>query len=144
MKMRAKFRCMSACESWDKSIAVVLQPVLRSKTQDPENTTFWDATPSGEMRLTFKESTPFKVGDYYYLDFGRSEDGRWIFSQSTRYVGGGEVQFMAAWNNTVAPKEVMHGNLTMGLSYDALLDQLQDTGSKWDISFVWAEATDLG
>jgi len=66
--VRAKFRVHNlTVNSWGTE--VFLSPVYGD---NPENKQFWDATPSGDMRMTIKNDAAaklFVVNKEYYIDF---------------------------------------------------------------------------
>lgn len=68
--VRAKFRCVTKTTNADgpAKYSYLFFPVYSS---DPasENKAFWDATPSGELKMTCILSEAFEVGKSYYLDF---------------------------------------------------------------------------
>jgi len=92
MSVRCKFRCMSVTRHVDSGTIIEFLPVLAKGKHTPEgseeNSRFWDATPSGDVKLTYKpglDGTRFEVGGYYYIDLleaGSSQSWKlWELSQ---------------------------------------------------------------
>lgn len=55
---------------------IVLAPVFGNGDPEHENTRFWQASPSGEIRLGTVNPTAweaFELGGEYYIDFTRAE-----------------------------------------------------------------------
>ena len=66
--VRCKMKCMKKTEFEHDSYEVLFQPVYGDS---PENKRFWEATPSGELRLSgIKKPVAdlYEVGKSYYLD----------------------------------------------------------------------------
>lgn len=80
MKTRAKFICQSLNISkyaGGESHSVILTPVTPYNSEGQENKSFWDATPTGEIKLTItnKEAVKlFEPGKKYYIDFTPAPD----------------------------------------------------------------------
>lgn len=82
MPVRAKFKVGRLEKSHysyggnaQEMTTVVLSPVY-SQDPDSENKKFWDATPSGEVKLgTINKAAAdyFELGEEYYLDFTKAE-----------------------------------------------------------------------
>jgi hypothetical protein len=56
---------------------IIMNPVYGNGNPDHENTKFWKASPSGELRLgcVNPEVWPqFELGKEYYLDFQKAEE----------------------------------------------------------------------
>lgn len=54
---------------------IIMQPVYGNGAPDSENARFWDATPSGELKLcTINEAawSQFELGKEYYIDFTKA------------------------------------------------------------------------
>lgn len=68
MSLRCKFSCSMIQES-PSHYDYLLSPVFPSKSS-PENTVFWDATPSGSFRVVVAKNKGklFTCGRDYYLD----------------------------------------------------------------------------
>lgn len=83
--VRAKFRVSSVeARAWNGSKkpdhwSITMEPVTRdSDDPDSENTSFWEATPSGklEIQTTNKDAADrFTPGREYYLDFTPADEG---------------------------------------------------------------------
>lgn len=79
MTVRAKFKVNEITEhayGMQRMKTIKLQPV--SKTNDPEseNSKFWSASPSGEIRLgtiNMDAAAQFELNDEFYIDFTRVE-----------------------------------------------------------------------
>ena len=72
MQVRSKFRCLGINERWDGGSTIQLAPVMASKDH-PENSVWWDATPSGEIEIKTGAECMFEVGAYYWVDMERLE-----------------------------------------------------------------------
>lgn len=70
MSVRAKFRVNSITEySYSRTIRLV---AVYPDKDNPENKSFWDATPSGTMELNITNPeafSQFKVEQDFYIDF---------------------------------------------------------------------------
>lgn len=70
MATRAKFNCQTITQYTGGSREVTLSAVTSAGSA--ENESFWNATPSGQVKLTIsnpKAQEFFEVGKSYYLDF---------------------------------------------------------------------------
>lgn len=74
MRIRCKYRCLGINSRWDGSGVVQLAPVMASK-EHPENSVWWDATPSGEVEIQVGSENPFQNGAYYWVDLERLDEG---------------------------------------------------------------------
>lgn len=79
MKTRCKFRCnrVGRIETWNGREMVVahsaeLSPVTGKGSE--ENELFWEATPSGSLKVDTIKDANFEVGKEYYLDITLVED----------------------------------------------------------------------
>jgi hypothetical protein len=88
--VRCKFRCLEVTERYVRTDAdgtditqptVRLVPVMYNKKggydPSPENKSFWEATPSGEMTMTITNpaaAKQFVVGKTYYVDFAEAAE----------------------------------------------------------------------
>lgn len=78
MTVRAKFKVQEITEHayGDKRMKTIkLQPV-HSSVAGSENKAFWDASPSGEIRLgtiNMEAAAQFELNGEYYIDFTRAE-----------------------------------------------------------------------
>lgn len=81
MVVRAKFRCMSITQHAEFCSEVRLLPVEPKGEAYPEgcleNQAFWDATPSGEVKIWYRLGVPIPqiLGAYYYIDMEQAEAG---------------------------------------------------------------------
>lgn len=78
MKVRAKFTCQSVMiDAW-KQTHIVLTPVTRETEEpDSEDTKFWEATPSGEIKIDCANAVAaemFEPGKKYYVDFSPADE----------------------------------------------------------------------
>ena len=91
--VRAKFRCLHVTKSWDGKAVADYSPVMPKnkdvwQPENPdevsaENRSFWDATPSGELRLWFREAAAApEPGSYVYIDMEQG-DGDWTLDKVT-------------------------------------------------------------
>lgn len=89
MSVRAKFKVdRIERSSWPKAIydesgkylrsepqemqTIVMSPVAQNNDPNSENTRFWNASPSGELRLgciNLEAAKQFDLGKEYYIDF---------------------------------------------------------------------------
>ena len=80
MSVVAKFK-VAYVKSYETSAEVVLNPVYAGEGADPKVTTaedgaFWQATPSGELKMTVNNiaaAEEFQPGNIYYLTFDRAD-----------------------------------------------------------------------
>ena len=87
-KIRAKFRCMKRSVDWQQHVEIEMKPAYPQCSDEPggseENRKFWEATPSGSIRLLFREeSIAFVPGDFYYVDVEQDDAGEWVLSTLT-------------------------------------------------------------
>ena len=139
--IRAKFRCMSVTRQWDGNEIVSFRPVNRGKEQDPENAKFWDASPSGEAKLTFKGPCGFLPGAYYYIDMAADPEGEWTTGTVSRHCGGGgHVSLYRQWQEV--DEGLFQGSLEIGLNYIETVNLFGAPDGVWAVSFTFAEASD--
>lgn len=81
MSVRAKFRVMSVTKHHTSMVEVRMLPVMHNRKGDyeipPENKTFWDATPAGEITMTINNpeaAEQFVPNGTYYIDFTRADE----------------------------------------------------------------------
>ena len=78
--VRAKFKVTQITEYEGGGVEVVLRPAGYYDSQkSEENKSFWEATPSGECKMTIDGSKTeainmFEVGSFYYLDFTKATE----------------------------------------------------------------------
>lgn len=73
MSVIAKFYCNNVTEYAGGYKNVILNPV--TDDGDPENKAFWQASPSGELKLNINNpaaSSYFSPGKYYYITFNEA------------------------------------------------------------------------
>jgi hypothetical protein len=84
MSVRCKFRCLSITHNATPNLTgteVRLVPVCPKSSSYPngceENKSFWDATPSGELKVSFAQDAevPFLLGRSYYIDLEQTDEG---------------------------------------------------------------------
>ena len=71
MNVRAKFKVEQITKYNHGHSEIILRPVY-SDDPNHENKKFWDATPSGELKLGLNKASTadtFELGKEYYLDF---------------------------------------------------------------------------
>lgn len=73
--IRAKFRALHITANHDRTHDAELAPVKRDG-KDAENDRFWQYSPSGKMRLHYRDgfAPPFDAGAYYFLDMIPTDD----------------------------------------------------------------------
>jgi len=146
--VRAKFRCLAITQKWDKSWQIELGPVMQRGKQSEENKRFWECSPSGECHLFFHEKHPFEVGAYYYIDMAPNDEGLWTLSTVTHQTGGsGEVFFShyLSYDYKNMPAGLLNGHFKIGVdgAKTSALQTWGDAGGRWDVSFNFAEASDV-
>lgn len=80
MSVVAKFR-VGHVDAYERSATVFMQPVYAppgsdERVTDPEDGSFWDATPSGELKMNVTNvaaAEQFQPGQSYYLTFDRAD-----------------------------------------------------------------------
>lgn len=76
--VRCKFKMHSVTQHqwgdgkvvWDAEFSAVY-----GDKPDSENRAFWDATPSGTLKLTTIKQMPWVIGEEYYLDITPAKEG---------------------------------------------------------------------
>jgi len=146
--IRAKFRCMGVTYRWDKTQRVEMLPVTHKESHTSggevdaeENLQFWNATPAGNIDLTFSAEQPcdFEPGAYYYIDFEESPEGRWVLDKVTQLSGSLEVSLGASWGGDF----VQYGTIKMTIDNEVAWKHLDGkAGKKWAVTFTFAEASD--
>lgn len=94
--VRAKFRVMEVSQMHNGQVTILrLLPVYGKPPkgsalhEEPdaceENRRFWEATPSGEARLTYQgfEQIPFRIGQCVFFDMVESPEGEWKLESVT-------------------------------------------------------------
>lgn len=71
MTVRAKFVCESVTQrkGWQGSEFLWSYEFQPARDDSEENKKFWQATPSGSLKLDSIKSDLFTIGESYYLDF---------------------------------------------------------------------------
>jgi hypothetical protein len=152
-RVRAKFRCLSILQKYDGLFVAELKPVQQKGDNSEENKLFWSYTPSGECTLNYHAKHPLEVGAYYYIDMDDVEfpdkDGEyWTLGSISRSEGGGGTAELS-WNKSYdyqkgRPEGMLYGSLKMWMEPKAegALNMLSKPGTKWKVSFNFAEASD--
>ena len=77
MTVRAKFNCVSVrkYKHWDNQNGFLFEAEFNAVCNDAseENKKFWDASPSGNLKISTYKEDMFEVGKAYYLDFTLAE-----------------------------------------------------------------------
>ena len=140
--IRAKFRCMSLTYNAETASEVRFLPVNPKGECYPdgceENAAFWDATPSGELKIGIAHGAevPFVVGDRYYIDMEEADEGdqRWKLWGVTQHEGNINVELGLGWSNE---RLMVHATLEMGImnatAWPAFLNK---AGSKWAVTLT--------
>ena len=143
--IRAKFRCMEVAIRWDRTRRVELLPVNNHVTEgqasDAENQAFWEATPSGKLNLayTIGQDCQFVVGEYYFVDLEQQGDGDWLLEPVEQRVTSLTVGLNSPWQGEL----LHHGALEMSIDNQGAWPHfVGKVGSKWKVTFSWAEASD--
>ena len=110
-QVRAKFRCMEISHHWNGECTIVrFMPVMArngcwkdDETASAENASFWHATPSGEMKLTFKNPYhhDFELGHSYYVDMAPDDAGDWELREYRRVSSQLDVVVSRSWADEV-------------------------------------------
>lgn len=125
--VRCKMRCLERTElvgheeahTWRVRLVPVMPKIPGYPEGCEENRAFWDATPSGEVILTYLGEPEIRVGAFYYIDLERMHEGEGLWklwavtrqerqikaelslSWGTRPIRSGEARFdiqnVAAW-----------------------------------------------
>jgi len=149
MSVRCKFRCLSFTHHAEPSITgteVRMLPVIPKCASYPdgceENKSFWDATPSGECKITFAQGAeiPFLLGRSYYIDMDpSSEEGSWKLWEVRQHPNDLGIRLGLGWRHD---QEMMSAELEMSTGNEAawrhFLDQV---GTKWRVTFTEAPVT---
>lgn len=109
--VRCKFRCLSITRNAEPDLAGAqarFLPVCPKSSAYPdgceENKEFWDATPSGEMNVSFRQGAeiPFTLGRSYYIDLELSDDEdevRWKLWEVAEHPNDVCVKLGLGWDN---------------------------------------------
>lgn len=76
MNVRCKFRCDAVRKSahWDKEKGFLYETsFLAVHDGSPENEKFFEATPSGNLKIGVHKEDVFEVGKEYYIDISPAE-----------------------------------------------------------------------
>ncbi len=133
-QIRAKFRCLKITRTWDGFEHVELAPVMANSGDNfEENKAFWDASPSGEMKLMYIGPSPYEPGAFYYIDM-RQGGGDWTLSSVTFGDGQGDVKLHhyrgeEDWKN---PKSgLRQGNLEIWINVLSTLELYGKPADGW-------------
>jgi len=143
MLIRAKFRCMSVTYHAEQDSDVRLLPVGPKGWAYPdgceENKAFWDATPSGEMKVGIKlgEPVPFQVGAFYYIDMKVAEEG-WKLWEVRQHENCLTVNLGLKWDTE--REGYVHASLEMTINEGSAADAYKGkVGTKWSVVITPAE-----
>lgn len=164
MPVRAKFRCLSATHTWKDEFSAKLAPVISKGDSYPggsqENREFWEASPSGECELWFRNlaASLVKVKSYYYIDMRRlgqdpdektAEENLWTLT-SVKYLGNShdkgptmmEVELTrSCWHES----PFFSGTLKIGIHNKAAWPHFENrVGTPWEVIFTEADAGNTG
>ena len=141
--IRAKFRCMQVSRNWDNNETVDFRPVNRSSSKDPENQQFWEATPSGEAQLQFKNAKGgYEPGAYYYIDMEPNPEGQWKVSSTTQHKSGdGDVHLSRAWGSEDG---LNYGFVKLGIKATQVVEMFGKPAEEvaWTVEFTYVEPND--
>jgi len=151
--VRAKFRCLSITQKYDGLWLAELRPVQQKGVNSEENKKFWEYSPNGECNLTYYAKHALEIGAYYYIDMEQVEHPQpngehWTLNSISRNEsGGGEVYlswYKAYDYQKPKPEGMLSGSLKIGMEAKAqgALAALSTPGSKWNVKFNFAEASD--
>ncbi len=143
--IRSKFRCMSVTYNADQASEIRFLPVVPKCSAYPEgceeNKTFWEATPSGELKVGIEhgKEVPYTVGGFYFLDIEEATEGdhRWKLWGVTEYETNINISMGLSWSND---REMVHATLELGINnkncWPAFLGK---AGTKWSVTFIPTE-----
>ena len=146
--IRAKFRCMSVTYNAERASDVRFLPVVPKCSAYPEgcdeNRSFWDATPSGEMKIAIKQGVevPYTVGDFYFIYMERLDEvndvvGSWKMWEVSQHDTNINIQLGLRWSNE---RDMTSASLSMGIVnktiWPAFIGRL---GSKWHVRIEHAD-----
>lgn len=146
--IRAKFRCMKTSHSWDGFHGAEFRPVYQKKNGQEshnfeENKLFWEATPAGDATLTYQGPHEFVPGAYYYIDMIPDEQGTWRLGEMKLWgsdsYNAGDIWLSSAWKYEPG---LRYGEVKMTIKFATTLKLFGAPGSKWDVLFHFAEASD--
>ena len=137
--IRSKFRCMGIEARWDHTQIVKMRPVCKHTSGSPEdaveNKSFWDATPAGEIELTYRSPDHlFKVGDSYYVDMVETEsaEGAWTLGEVTENSSTVTVKFRAPWGGT----PLSQGHIEISVQNKTTFPRfIGRSSSRWTVTF---------
>lgn len=143
--VRCKMRCLERTELVGHDVAthtwkVRLVPVMPKIAGYPEgceeNRSFWNATPSGEVVLTYLGEPEVQVGAFYYIDLARMHEGHkeespWKLWEVTLH----ERQIKVALSLSWADRPLRSGEARFDIqNVDAWPSFLGHVGTGWRVS----------
>jgi len=149
--VRAKFRCLSILTRYDGTIVAELKPVQQKGSNSKENAEFWSYSPNGEAQLVFHKKHTIEVGSYYYIDMldEQHEEGLelWKLDSIGRHSEGAAEVYLSgykAYDHDKKPEGRIGGYLKMWMEPKAqgAIASFSSPGSKWSVSFTFAEPSD--
>lgn len=142
--IRAKFRCMSIARHAEQATEIRLLPVNPKGSCYPdgceENRAFWDATPSGELKVYFQQTAtvPFILGAFYYIDMEPSAKGEhlWKLWEVAQHEGNINIRLGLEWSKD---REMAHAELSMCiLNKETWPSFVNQAGTTWSVVFTQA------
>lgn len=137
--IRVTFYCVSMMTTGDQRVVVDLHPVIRGRNNDPENAPFWDAAPTGEIRLIYDEArTPaYEVDVHYYVDLERAADGLWTLWSVVR---SGDRRREVRPSSSSDGDGLRSAYLRMRLGRSGAVYRLGDPGPRYNVYYTLAVA----
>lgn len=142
-----KFRCVSTTRRI-KAGEAVLKAVTAKNEYTPdgcdENREFWEATPAGELNITYvsRDAVRAKVGAYYLIEIQQlpeKEEGAWKLWKVGRTETSMEVRMGLSWDNS--REAIASAELYMEIhNKDAWKHFEGLQGTHWEVMFRQVDA----
>lgn len=148
----AKFRCLSITQKYDGVFLAELKPVMQKGSNSKENAEFWSCSPNGDSQLCFYKKCPLDIGAYYYINMVHEDDAEgaddWKLSYLTRNESGGAEVYLC-WYKSYdyrdgKPEGMLQGSVKIYMDPKAkgAIEAFRDPGTKWKVTFDFAEPSD--
>lgn len=146
----AKFRVLSITQKYDGIFTAELQPVMQRGNNSKENAEFWSYSPNGLASLTFYKTCPLQIGAYYYINMKQDPDTKpeWNLDYLTKSAGGGAEVYLSwykSYDYRNKPEGMLGGSVKIGMEPKAkgAIEAFGEPGSKWTVTFDFAEPSDV-
>ena len=138
----AKFRVIAISHRLQGSVVEML-PVTPKSEYEPhgseENKKFWDATPAGEIKLSYHLDAPIELelGSHYRIHFTETDENdpgrRWKLFRVGQTEDQMDVHFGMSWDTGKAPA---HGEAEMLIRNKGAWPHFEGkAGTYWDVIF---------